>query len=236
LFVSSRTNRSSSSLFILLFAWVIFIFVIPKLSVMVSKYISPVPSVHEVNAQKDAFLQEIQLTSMQRQQEFFKQNPNDKTPEWQEKVRKWAEDLQQELTAKIDAKNKEFEDAFQAKRRTQEALALNISRISPASAVTFSALSLARTGIHEHERFLNSIKTYKPIFTKWVNEKMMRSLNLQGGEQPKPVLDDMPQFEFKPMSVSESFSLALPDLVILALMTILLFVGAFVSFLRYDIR
>jgi hypothetical protein len=102
--------------------------------------------------------------------------------------------------------------------------------------MTCSALSLAKTGIHEHERFLNSIKTYKPIFTKWVNEKMVRSLNLQGGQQPKPVLDDTPQFEFKPMSVSESFSLALPDLVILALMTILLFVGAFVSFLRYDIR
>jgi len=99
-----------------------------------------------------------------------------------------------------------------------------------------SALSLARTGIHEHERFLNSIKTYKPIFIKWVNEKMMRTLNFQSNEQPKPVLDDMPQFDFKPMSVRESFALALPDLVILALMTILLFVGAFVSFLRYDIR
>jgi len=95
---------------------------------------------------------------------------------------------------------------------------------------------LGKASIHEYGRFLNSIKTYKPIFTKWVNEKMMRSLNLQGGQQPKPVLDDMPQFDFKPMSVRESFSLALPDLVILALMTILLFVGAFVSFLRYDIR
>ena len=65
---------------------------------------------------------------------------------------------------------------------------------------------------------------------------MIRSNNFQGGEQPKPVLDDMPQHEFKSMSLGESFSLALPDLGILALMTILLFVGTFVSFLRYDIR
>jgi len=236
LFVSSRTNRSSSSLFILLFAWVIFIFVVPKLSVMISKYISPVPSVHEVNAQKDAFLQQIQGSAPQRFQKWREENPSEDSDEYREKIKKFLEELQQDLTAQIDAKNKEIEDAFQAKRRTQESLALNISRISPASAVTFSALSLARTGIHEHERFLNSIKTYKPIFTKWVNEKMIRSINFQSSEQPKPVLDDMPQHEFNPMNLGESFSLALPDLIILALMTILLFVGAFVSFLRYDIR
>jgi len=64
----------------------------------------------------------------------------------------------------------------------------------------------------------------------------MRNINFGSAEQPKPVLDDMPQHEFKPMNLGESFSLALPDLIILALMTILLFVGAFVSFLRYDIR
>ena len=97
-------------------------------------------------------------------------------------------------------------------------------------------LSLAKTGIQEHERFSNSIKTYKPIFTKWANAKLMESIDFNNVQQPKPVLDDMPQHEFKPMSLSESFTLALPDLVVMVLMIILLFAGAFVSFLRYDIR
>ena len=115
-------------------------------------------------------------------------------------------------------------------------LALNLSRISPASSLTFGVLSLGKTGIHEHERFVNSIKTYKPVFTKWVNAKMIKSINFDGPTQPKPVLDDMPQHEFKPMTLRESFVLALSDIVVLVLMIIILFSGAFVSFLRYDIR
>jgi hypothetical protein len=101
----------------------------------------------------------------------------------------------------------------------------------------FGAMSLSRTGIQEHERFLNSIKTYKPVFTKWVNEKMMRSLNFEsGGEQPKPELDDMPLHEFQPESLDRSFLRAFPDYLIMAVMILLFFAVAFVSFLRYDVR
>lgn len=69
LLVSTLTGRSSSSLFILLFAWVTFIFVIPKVAVIVAGLINPIPSVHEVTAQKDAFLQEIQGSAQKEIQE-----------------------------------------------------------------------------------------------------------------------------------------------------------------------
>ena len=236
LFVSSLTSRASSSLFILLFIWVVFIFVVPKVSIMVSEHINPVPSVHEVNAEKDAFLQEIQASAPKSVQEWRDNNPQEDSSEYQEKFRAFLEKLQQDLTAKIDAKNAELEDEYQAKRRKQQMLALNIARISPASALTFGALSLGKTGIHEHERFLNSIKTYKPDFTKWVNEKMIRNINFDGGQQPKPNLEGMPQHLFTPMNLRESVALALSDFVIMILMIILLFAGAFVSFLKYDIR
>jgi len=237
LFVSSRTNRSSSSLFILLFVWVVFIFVVPRGAVMLSEYIKPVPSMHEVNADKGAFLQQIQGEAPKMVGDWRKNNPAENSTEYQEKFRAFLADLQQNLTDRIDAKNQEIEEAFQAKRRGQQQLALNLSRISPASALTFGALSLAKTGIQEHERFLNSIKTYKPVFTKWVNAKMMETLNLTGrGQQPKPELNDMPRHEFTPMNFADSFSLALPDMVVMIFMIITLFAGAFVSFMKYDIR
>jgi len=239
LFVSSRTNRSSSSLFILLFIWVVIIFVIPKGAVIISNHLSPVPSVHEVNSEKNAFLQEIQGSAPQKMAEWREENPfneGDDQSAYQEKFRVYLTELQQDLTAQIDAKNAEVEESYQAKRHRQQMLALNLSRISPASALTFGTLSLAKTGIHEHERFLNSIKTYKPIFTQWVNAKMMENLDFNARQQPKPVLDDMPQHEFMPMSLADAFSLSLPDLVVMVMMIIVLFAGAFVSFLRYDIR
>ena len=58
----------------------------------------------------------------------------------------------------------------------------------------------------------------------------------RNAQQPKPDLSTMPQHEFKPMSLNESLTLAIPDMVVMILMIILLFAGAFVSFLRYDIR
>jgi ABC-type transport system involved in multi-copper enzyme maturation permease subunit len=240
LFVSTRTSRSSTSFLILLFIWVTFVTIIPKAAVIVAARINPIPSVHEITAQKDAYLQEIQKEAMTEQAKFFREHPRpDKKEEiakWNEDVRKWAEDIQQRLTAKIDEKNAAIERDYQVKMRGQQNLAVNLSRVSPASALLFSCMSLARTGISEHERFLNSVKSYKPIFTKWVNAKMMKTLNMGGGEQPKPELSDMPQFEFKPERLSESVVRMLPDLALMVFLIILFFVGSYVSFLRYDVR
>jgi len=240
LFISSRTARSSTSFLLLLFIWVTFVTIIPKAAVITAARINPIPSVHEITAQKDAFLQEIQKEGMTLQTQYFREHPRPDKPEeiakWNEDIKKWAEDLQQKLTSKIDEKNAAIERDYQVKMRRQESLAVNLSRISPASALMFSCMSLARTGISEHERFLNSIKTYKPIFTKWVNAKMMRTLNLGEGEQPKPDLSDMPQHEFKPERLSESLSRILPDLGLMVFLIIFFFVGAYISFLRYDVR
>lgn len=112
-----------------------------------------------------------------------------------------------------------------------------LSRISPASSLTLGAMSMGRTGIQEHERFLNSIKSYKPIFTKWANAKMMQNINFSNpSEQPKPDISDMPQHDFRQMSLRESLALAIPDFAVLAFMIIVFFSVAYVSFLRYDVR
>ena len=236
LLVSARSNRSSNSLLVLLFIWVTFVTIIPKASVMIAGEIYPIPSIHEVTAEKDAFLQEMQASAPIRVNKWMSDNPSDDTPEWQEKFRVFLEEIQQELTAEIDKKNAEVEETYQAKRRNQQRLALNISRISPASALMFGAMSLARTGLNEHERFLNSIKSYKPVFTRWVNEKMIRSIDFDSSEQKKPDISDMPLHTFDPESLNESVARVIPDYVVMAIMILVFFAVAFVSFLRYDVR
>jgi ABC-type transport system involved in multi-copper enzyme maturation permease subunit len=240
LFVSARTSRSSTSFLLLLFIWVTFVTIIPKAAVMIAGQIKPIPSVHEVTAQKDSYLQEIQKEALEGRTAFFKENPRPQDPDaiakWNEDVRQWAEEFQQELTTKIDERNAAIEREYQTKMRGQQKLAVNLSRISPASALMFGSMSLARTGIDEYERFLTSIRTYKPIFTKWANEKTMQSINFSGGEEPKPKLDDMPQHEFIPEKLGDSFKRMLPDLVLMVFLIILFFVGAYVSFLKYDVR
>jgi ABC-type transport system involved in multi-copper enzyme maturation permease subunit len=239
LLVSARTSKSSTSFLVLLFIWVLFVTIIPKLSIMTAAQIKPIPSIHEITAKKDAFLQQIQGEGQKVALDWVKQNqakPGEDPKLFQEKFRKWLTDYQQELTGKIDANNAALERDYQAKKNAQEKLAINLSRISPASSLTFASMSLARTGLDEHERFLSSIRSYKPIFTKWANERMMKTLNFQTGETAKVVLDDMPLHTFTPESLGKSFARTLPDFGLMIALIIVFFVGAYVSFLKYDVR
>jgi ABC-type transport system involved in multi-copper enzyme maturation permease subunit len=240
LFVSARTSKSSTSFLALLFIWVVFVTVIPKLSVMTAAQINPIPSVHEITAKKDAFLQQIQGGAQKKVLDWVKENspkPGEDQKAFQEKFKKWVEGYQQDLTAQIDANNAALERDYQARKRIQVRLAINLSRISPASALMFASMSLARTGLDEHERFLASIRAYKPIFTKWANAKMMQNIDFSGsGQTAKVVLDDMPQHKFEPETLSKSFVRTLPDFGLMLFLIIFFFAGAYVSFLKYDVR
>ena len=239
LLVSARTSKSSTSFLVLLFIWVIFVTIIPKLSVMSAGRLKPIPSVHEITAKKDAFLQQIQSGAQKQVMDWAKENSAMAAKDrkgYQEKLRKFLEDWQQDLTSKIDENNAALERDYQARKRAQQRLAINLSRISPASALTFSTMSLARTGLDEYDRFLASVRAYKPVFTKWANDRMMKSINFQTGEAGKVVLDDMPQHSFDSEPLAKSASRGLPDIGLMAALIVVFFAGAYVSFLKYDVR
>jgi ABC-type transport system involved in multi-copper enzyme maturation permease subunit len=238
LLVSARTNKSSTSFLILLFIWVIFVTVIPKVSVLTAAQLNPIPSVHEITAKKDAFLQQIQGGAQKKVLDWVKENSASAAKDqkkYQEDFKKFLEDYQQDLTSKIDENNAALERDYQARKTSQVRLAINISRISPASALMFSTMSLARTGLDEHDRFLASIRAYKPIWTKWANARMMKNFSFTG-EQAKVELADMPQHKFEPEALSKSFARTIPDFGLMIVLIIVFFAGAYISFLKYDVR
>jgi ABC-type transport system involved in multi-copper enzyme maturation permease subunit len=239
LFVSARTTRSSTSFLVLLFLWVVIVMVIPKAAVITAGQIEPIPSVHEITAKKDAFLQQVQQEAQKGYLDWVKKNPPAKGEDpkvFQDKLKQFLQDYQQEMTSKIDENNAALERDYQLRKGAQQNLAVNLSRISPASALTFGSMTLARTGIDEYDRFLAAVRTYKPIYTKWVNSKLAQSINFQTGEQGKVNIEDMPQFSIAPESLGKSFARTLPDFALMVFMIIVFFVGAYVSFLRYDVR
>lgn len=239
LFVSARTSRSSTSFLVLLFLWVVIVMVIPKAAVIVAGQARPIPSVHEITAKKDAYLQQIQSESQKEVRDWVTKNQADaaKDPKgFQDRFKQYIQDYQQEATNKIDQNNVALERDYQQKKRAQQSLAVNLSRISPASALTFGSMTLARTGVDEYDRFLASVRAYKPIYTKWINSKMGQSINFQTGEQVKIDIQDMPQHVYAQERLSGSLVRTIPDFVLLVVMIIVFFVGAYVSFLRYDVR
>ncbi len=239
LFISARTSRSSTSFLVLLFLWVIFVMVIPKVAVITAGQVKPIPSVHEITAKKDAYLQQIQAesqkTARERVMKIMSEAGKDVAGA-QAKIKQYITDFQQEVTSKIDANNAAIERDYQQKKNAQQRLAINLSRISPASALTFGTMTMARTGVDDYDAFLASIRAYKPIYTKWLNSKMGESINFQTGEMNKIKIDDMPQHKYDPEGLSKSFARTLPDFALMIVMIIAFFVGAYVSFLRYDVR
>jgi ABC-type transport system involved in multi-copper enzyme maturation permease subunit len=237
LFISSRTSSSSSSLFILLFIWVIFIFVTPKVAVIAAREINPIPSVHEVTAQKEAIYRDIYISIQRKADEWYIENPADSSKERQEKYRTFFEELMRYRDEQVNAKYAAIDEEYRAQSREQQQLVLNLSRFSPAATMIFGVMRLGKTGIEEHERFQSSINAYQPVFANWVNTKIFENLRFSASEKRvKPDISDMPQHDFKPESLHVSLAGALPDFLIMILMIIVFFTGAFVSFLRYDVR
>jgi hypothetical protein len=61
---------------------------------------------------------------------------------------------------------------------------------------------------------------------------------MSGNEQEAEEIDpyELPAFEYQAAPVSDYVTSALPDLAILMLFNFAFFVGAFLAFLRYDVR
>jgi len=239
LLVSARTSKSSTSFLVLLFIWVLFVTVIPKISILAAAQLDPIPSVHEITAKKDAFLHQIQEEYIKRNREWIEKHRTDlDEKKYAEDNKKNAEDNQQLFLSQIEDNSASLERDYQARKRSQENLAINLSRISPASALMFSTMSLARTGLDEHDRFLASLRAYKSIFAKWISAKRQKNsrYSLYSVDRPKIDLSDMPQLKFEPESLGNSLARTLPDIGLMFAMIIVFFAGAYVSFLKYDVR
>jgi ABC-type transport system involved in multi-copper enzyme maturation permease subunit len=238
LFISTISSKTSTSFLFLLFIWVIFVMIIPKASILIAAQIQPIPSVHEITAKKTAYLQQVQDGILKRNQEWGKEH-SPKTPEeqkrYQEDFKASLEENQRWAASQLEKYYSELEKDFRYRKRSQERLALNLSRLSPASALMYSTMSLARTGLDEYDRYLESIRAYKSILMNWVIDQDMKNFKFSG-TRPKMSLENMPSHAYKPESLSKSFARSLFDIALMFTLIIIFFLGAYLSFRKYDVR
>jgi len=145
-----------------------------------------------------------------------------------------------EINAKIDRD-------YQMRRDAQAALAKNISRISPASALTFGAMTLAGTGAEDYNRFWKAVMDYKPVINNWLRTNPdlrdttpgasgVAPLNIAYKQIDSATLAGMPQLATGPEDFSWSVDRIMPDLISMLVMIVLLTGGAYFAFIRCDVR
>ena len=260
IFVSAVTTRAATSFLVLLFLWIALVIVVPGAAVVVAEQIRPIPSSSSVESSKSLAwieassavneeysskmnelisrysqrmipIQPLRQTDPARfQEEMQKIQKELNLQEEQSKIAEWR---MQEITDRVTTNNVQLERDYELKKGAQQSLAKNISRISPASSLTFGTMTLARTGVDEYGRFLVATRTFRPVYRKWMGAL---TSNATSSEINDSIVASIPQFPFVPEKPVELLARTLPDFALMAVMTIILLTGAFFAFLRYDVR
>lgn len=262
-FVSCLTRRSAVSFLVALVVWVTAVLIVPRLGVMAAGQMNPVPSVAEVEAQRDAFskdrweshMQELQGRWREREDATKGLSKEERDAYREDKLGIWMEEddaMRKQVQKDIDGFSVRLSEDTRNRTAEQERLAFMLTRLSPASAYQLAAMNLAGTDIALKSRYEDAMREYRTRFTQYVEKKQKES-GTQGGfritvdsdkgfsfsaPRDRGTLDlsDLPVFAVPVRTFDAAAAPVVVDAGLLALYSLLAFAGAFLAFLRYDIR
>jgi ABC-type transport system involved in multi-copper enzyme maturation permease subunit len=266
LFVSTATTRSSVAFLVLLLILVGFVEVIPKASPMLARQFRPAPSFAELQSERDRLQRENQQAMFRAMQGAFSLlaagPPGDESAQAAIQARidsiinRSRDSLQREMreqTARLEERYRNQQDAMTG-------LALTVSRLSPAAAMSHATETLAGTDFALHQRWRDELVAYRGALEEWLKSKgvefgsgMRFAIRIGGGsggggggatfrvgstgsEEARLDLTTMPQYSARAESMGVAAGRAAPDLVILGLWSAVTLMLAFWKFLRYDVR
>jgi len=261
--VSTLTRRASVSFLTALVAWVAFVLIIPRAGTMAAAQLVPVPSAAEIEGQQDGFAKvRWQQHMAALEQRWQKRNAEmaGMTEAEQEAHRdahlwNWMEEddaARRQTQREINEFSRKLHEDLRHRRAQQERLALGLSRFSPAAAFQLTAMNLAGTNIDLKTRYEDALQTYRTWFTDYRDKKeketggrsgvrvtISSETGLQidtGRDRGTLDLSDMPRFDAPDYTLKDAFGPIIADFGLLALYTLAAFAGAFVRFLRHDVR
>ena len=255
-FISGLTQRPSSSFLFLLVIWVCSALIIPRASILVAGNIVEVPSSEEIS------MRQLQLGRQNAREyteklgelykEFFQElrQGKDRSPEFQKKRQDEIGEALRKFRTEKDKQVKDLTSRLNEERRNllnkQERLAFNISRISPVAVFNLASTTLAGTSVDLRNHFQKRAEEYSESFAAFYKKKTGREIGSPGSsssrdeeeKKPKQPIDirEIPEFVYQPPGLSVILKDSIPDMAILILFNLIFFSGAFLAFLRYDLR
>lgn len=261
--LSTLTPRSSASFLYALVLWVCVVFIVPRAGTTLAGHLVPVPTVAETEARQDAFAKDRWVRYESQMQSRWKERNaplegmtrEEREAYRDEKMWEWMEQDDQDrkqVQTDIDEQARRLTEELRNRRTEQERLAFTLSRLSPASSFQLAAMNLAGTDIALKTRYEDALNDYRTLFNEYKEKKAKESGNSGGfrievnsdtgvkidAGRERGVLDltGMPQFAHPSPSAAEMMRSAFIDLGLLGLFSLAAFAGAFVRFLRYDVR
>jgi hypothetical protein len=120
----------------------------------------------------------------------------------------------------------------------QRTIATSLSRVSPASSLTFVFSELSNTGYLEQENFTARAREFQDLIDKNVyagtySESAGSGLSVKLGSQD---LSNVPRFATQEIQFERSLAVVEPDMFLLLTLNILFFAAGVLLFTQYDIR
>jgi ABC-type transport system involved in multi-copper enzyme maturation permease subunit len=206
--ISCLTHRSSTSLVISLFVWTILVFLIPNLGNILARQFVQIPTAQQLDLKRKQIMNRVLFE--------VKRIP---------KTRPDFEERQMALQLRAMAEGDKLDEDYRNSINSLVKVSQSITGISPAPAFTLLATDIMGTGVAEERRLKKAAQNYKDIVVEWYTDE-----NRDKGSEP-------PDFHYRRSSVKEILGQGgLSNFLILILFNILFFTGAYVAFLRYDVR
>lgn len=232
--VSSLTKRSSVSMIMVLFIWIFLVQGIGNVASLVATETTGGMSYEEYRDQYMSIMQDVM-------QEYGREN-------------------MQQAFEEIEQRQEALEEEFSRQQEAQLKTALNVAMISPAESYRNVAQALAGLswdeGVYIQEQTSDYLAALEKEYEEWreqqgeeenapffpggdffqPGEGMRENVQPGGGTsenfEPETRLD----YYYEPWGTSERLGTATYDIVAIVMTNVLLFVGAYVAFLRYDVR
>ena len=246
-FVSALTEKSSNSFLLLLVIWIFAVLIIPRTAVLVAGRAVDVPSIDQINYEKNRFMAQLWQGDREKIQNYAEENQpseDDDMQVWLDGFRAYMDELREER----EEKRSEFGGRLNERRSNREAVqqtvALSIARLSPTSVFSLASTDLAGTSLDLKQRYAEAASIYQQAYANFIREKTGRAgggfmITMRGQEEEEPPPIDpyeLPVFEYEEPVSSTLIADSLLDIGLLVLFNIVFFAGSFVAFLRYDVR
>lgn len=243
IFVSSRTGHSANAMAILLLVWVVSVILLPSFSRVIFDVTSEEPSEQELQRRIEETNREIWNNSEKYGKNAGSMSNNlsnpINNPPARARLKNALMDSKNQLL--LEHHTKWLEQAF-ARR--------NFACLSPAVIYQRASEAIAGTGIRRCADLYEQVKRYGLDLKEFIRSRDLedpQSLHLIGPSSGMayswraishdPVdFNSVPKFQERSMPLGQSLKLAIWDIGLLMLINLGLFAGAFVSFLRYDVR
>ena len=225
LFISCLTRSSSVSLVLLLLVWVCFAVFIPRTGGLLASRLAELPD--EKAIAKQASETEYKILKRYGKDRFSAH---------------WS--LGEPLTraAKIGDAKQAIYNEYRNQQLHQVKLAQNISCISPTAIYQIGCEALVGTGIKHYERFFKKAVEYRRSLLQFTYEEYPFNPNLfledverQKLSEIQINVDKIPKFDDTPSGFSTAFDETSLDILLLFLFNLVFFMGAFLSFMHYDV-